>query len=369
MSRNSKILISIIFLTLLIGCIFYKIHQPTISIVAPSYNRAHFLPRFLDNILSQEYQDFEVIVINDGSTDNTDEILASYQKKDNRIRVIKNEKNLGLIGSGNRGLDAARGKYIARIDDDDLTYPTWLLDTIEFFKKHPEVDVVFPFRDNQINEHRKEKTPQARPPLTEILRGNIIGNSGSVFKRSFLEKHHIRYNPDRKSAEDYDLWSQFLRNGAIIRRLPKTLISMHTDSKHSAEYYNDMVRSSHLISTELINFFKASADNKPSLCSIYKEIASNPQKSHLFQKDEIETAIIKECPFNKNDTPHVQWIFKHRHWQDKIIFEKETNKIRRLQGDKATIISIKDNQISVKWDNWGIETFECNTENVCTFVK
>src|SRR6201992_83559 len=119
-----------------------SINKPEISFIVPCYNYGRYLAECLNSILCQEGDfAFEVIVIDDASTDNTLEVISSYS--DPRIRLIRHEKNVGHIGTINEGLRAAHGAFIARIDPDDRYRPYFLLKTIEKFKKHQEVGMVY----------------------------------------------------------------------------------------------------------------------------------------------------------------------------------------------------------------------------------
>ena len=95
--------------------------MPKVSVILPVYNAEKFLKEAIDSILNQTFTDFELLLINDGSTDRSEEIIKSYNDK--RISYAKNEKNSGLINTLNRGIDLARGEYIARMDGDDIALP------------------------------------------------------------------------------------------------------------------------------------------------------------------------------------------------------------------------------------------------------
>ena len=99
--------------------------SPTVSVIIPTYNRAHLIGRAIQSVLNQTYQDFELFVVDDGSTDNTEEVIKSF--RDERIRYIRHEKNKGGSAARNTGIKAARGKYIAFQDSDD----EWLKDKLE----------------------------------------------------------------------------------------------------------------------------------------------------------------------------------------------------------------------------------------------
>lgn len=117
---------------------------PLVSFVIPCFNYARFLPDCLQGILAQEgYQDWEIIAIDDGSTDNTLAVLNDYAKVDSRFRIIVHEKNKGHIEAVNRGLAEARGKYLVRIDPDDRHRCCFLKETIPKLEAHPEVGLVY----------------------------------------------------------------------------------------------------------------------------------------------------------------------------------------------------------------------------------
>ena len=115
--------------------------NPLVSVLMSVYNGDRYLDEAIDSILSQTYENFEFIIINDGSTDHTKDILSSYSNQDNRIRVF-HQKNHGLTFSLNRGLELSRGKYVARMDADDISSPRRLEEQINYLRANPEVGVL-----------------------------------------------------------------------------------------------------------------------------------------------------------------------------------------------------------------------------------
>jgi len=107
--------------------------NPTVSVIIPTYNRAHLVGRSIQSVINQTYQDFEIIVVDDGSTDNTEDIIKEFQKKDKRIKHIKHNKNKGGSAARNTGIRAARGEYIAFLDSDDEWMPTKLEKQTSYF--------------------------------------------------------------------------------------------------------------------------------------------------------------------------------------------------------------------------------------------
>jgi glycosyltransferase involved in cell wall biosynthesis len=110
---------------------------PKVSVLMPAYNAEKYIALAIDSILAQSFQDYEFIIINDGSTDNTEQIIGSYN--DARIRYIKNETNLKLIATLNKGFDLCLGQYIVRMDADDISLPDRIEKQVQFMDQNPEI--------------------------------------------------------------------------------------------------------------------------------------------------------------------------------------------------------------------------------------
>ena len=115
--------------------------KPNVSVVMPVFNGEAFVKEALESILNQSFKQFEIVVINDGSTDKTQEIVTRLASKDARIRLINHPKNSGLIPCLNEGLELAQGNYIARMDADDIAHPIRLQRQFEFLESNPQVIV------------------------------------------------------------------------------------------------------------------------------------------------------------------------------------------------------------------------------------
>ena len=116
--------------------------EPLVSVLIPCYNCEKYVEEAVMSIIEQSYSNLEILVIDDGSTDNTGSILQELAQKDSRIRYIKNETNLKLIRTLNKGIDLCRGKYIARMDADDISLPTRIVKQVNFLEKHPDIGIV-----------------------------------------------------------------------------------------------------------------------------------------------------------------------------------------------------------------------------------
>jgi hypothetical protein len=173
------------------------------------YNRSKYLREAIDSILSQTLMSFEFIIIDDGSTDGTWDILTEYADQDQRIALVQNRKNLGLSQSLNKGLVLAQGNYIARQDADDVSLPERLEKQVGFLDEHPEVEVLGTWIAH-IDEQGKHtgiwKTPTS-PALVRWFLSfrNCIAHPSVTFRRSLIEQGEL-YRSEIAYAQDYDLW-------------------------------------------------------------------------------------------------------------------------------------------------------------------
>jgi Glycosyl transferase family 2 len=182
---------------------------PTISVVMSVFNGECFLREAMDSILAQSFRDFEFIVINDGSSDSSGSILDWYQTQDARVRVYHQE-NCGLVESLNRGCVLARGRYIARMDADDVTVRSRLQWQFDFMEEHPEVGVlggaveIINVNGKSIATHYCLKTDHAIRKA--LLRGDNPLWHPAVFLRKAVIEAAGGYRKGALDAEDYDLW-------------------------------------------------------------------------------------------------------------------------------------------------------------------
>lgn len=180
---------------------------PTVSVVMSVYNGERFLDEAVDSILGQSFEDFEFIIIDDGSTDSTGPLLDSYRKRDPRVRVFHQE-NRGLVASLNRGCEAARGKYIARMDADDIAAKDRLSWQLKFMEGHPKVGVVggaIEFIDITGKSLRTSVNPAEDRDLRMALPDCPFWHP-TVFMRKEIITLLGGYRKIVTDAEDHDLW-------------------------------------------------------------------------------------------------------------------------------------------------------------------
>jgi glycosyltransferase involved in cell wall biosynthesis len=189
----------------------YSIENPRLTIVMPAYNCRLYISESINSLLSQSFSDFELIVIDDSSTDGTGDELLKYA--DPRIRVFRNEKNLGVARSLNRGLSLAHGEYIIRMDADDISVPGRLSMQIEYMDSHKEIGILggwiryfgagFPYT------HRVPDDPLSIEAY--MMFENPMCHVTVIMRRKLMEQHALRYNEQFTRSEDYELWTRAVK--------------------------------------------------------------------------------------------------------------------------------------------------------------
>lgn len=192
-----------------------KQKQKLISIIMPVRNGGRFLVEAIDSIRAQSYVNWEMIVVNDGSTDNTTEILADFSQKDNRIKVITNKKSAGIGASLNKALRQAQGHFVARMDGDDISLPNRLALQVDFLEKNKAI-VAVGGQAEMIDDGGVTFAFKKFPTDKKILRDMIMWmvpmqHPVMMVRASAYKKCH--YDEKMSTAEDVDLMMQLLRFG------------------------------------------------------------------------------------------------------------------------------------------------------------
>lgn len=192
---------------------------PTVSIIIPCYNGGDTISRAIESIFNQTYQDFEIIVINDSSTDNSEEVALRYQKKDKRIRYIKHDFNRGASAARNTGIKNSLGKFIAFLDADDEWFNEKLQKQVEFFKKNKDESLgVIYCGMISVNEHGRKSywMPRIKGDiLIELLKRNVVlgGMSSCLIKKVVFDKCGLFDESEKmQNNEDYELFLRIAQN-------------------------------------------------------------------------------------------------------------------------------------------------------------
>jgi len=272
--------------------------NPTVSVIIPTYNRARLIKRAIQSVLNQTYQDFEIIVVDDGSTDNTEEVVKSFN--DPRIRYIRHEKNKGTAAARNTGIKAARGKFIAFQDSDDEWLPEKLEKQMKVFENAPaKVGVVY------TGFWRIENNKKIYIPFSwvkqkegnvhkELLKGNFIGLPTVLIKKECFRKGGM-FDEKLPRFQDWELvirLSKYYNFKCIDEPL---VISYYTSDSISANN-EALIKALKLI---LSKHFDDFAEDKKLLSKCYFSIGHNLCLNNNFKEGRnYLIKAIKTFPFN-----------------------------------------------------------------------
>lgn len=217
-------------------------NNPIISVVMPVYNAEKYLSEAIESILNQTFRDFEFIVVYDRSQDRSLEIIKSYMEIDKRIKLIELD-NKGLVYSLNTGIEVAKGKYIARMDADDISLPERLEVQYNYMEENPDITILGAFIEafgadmrthNSIQNWFNEKI-NYQNQYVKAANGCPIAHPTVLMKRDFAKLE--KYSMDYSAMEDFELWVRAIKKGYNISNVDRVLLKyrVHTESKSNCE--------------------------------------------------------------------------------------------------------------------------------------
>jgi len=213
-------------------------NRPIVSVLIPVYNAEKYLCEAVDSILTQTLSDFELIILNDGSSDASHSILSEYEAKDARI-VYKNfTQNRGLPSVLNDGIKTARGKYIARMDQDDISLPTRLQEQVSWMEAHPEVDICGAWVEliGSAQSGGWQHPVDHASIHARMLFSNAIAHPTVMMRADSMRNKALRYDEKRIYIEDYELWSRALEKMQFAN-LDKILLRYRIHSQNTGVKY------------------------------------------------------------------------------------------------------------------------------------
>jgi glycosyltransferase involved in cell wall biosynthesis len=198
--------------------------SPTVTVLASVHNSGTSVDRMIDSILGQTFTDFEFLVIDDGSSDGSADILRDRARQDCRLQILTNEQNLGLAASLNRGLRAARGEWVARIDADDEALPHRLARQLDFVRRNPDVDVVGGWivvrQRGTVTGVRK--VPENHHEIVRLLYSCPLYHPTVMYRRERVLEVGA-YDPALRRRQDLDLWFRCAHHGFRFANIPEPL--------------------------------------------------------------------------------------------------------------------------------------------------
>lgn len=194
-----------------------------VTVLMPVHNGALYLAEAVDSILRQTFADFELLVLDDGSTDDTPHILGACS--DPRLAVIRNEKNVGVIAALNRGLEVAKGEFVARMDADDVALPNRLQRQVDFLRASPRTGLCGTwFRTIGDGRSTTVRPPTAAEDVSaKLFYESPLAHPSVMFRRALFAVHRLRYSGDYPHAEDFELWTR-VDHVTEIANLPEVLL-------------------------------------------------------------------------------------------------------------------------------------------------
>lgn len=282
--------------------------SPEISVIMSCFNAADFLAESIESILHQTFTDFEFILINDGSSDNSLDIIKKYSIKDNRIIVI-NKENSGLTDSLNVGISSSHGRWIARLDADDIALPTRLEEQIAFINKYSDI-VLLGSDFIEINQYGKVIKEQSYPMQHNALLTNLrslrrfFPHSSAIYRSDIVTKVG-RYNPKIVCAEDWDLWLRLAENGKIAC-LNRPLVKIRKHSQQVSHAGGGRTQALHALAASVCHYLRCkgvhdpSANNDTFWHSFIEWIDLRVKQEHFFESQQ-EWFQIRKTYFSTNN--------------------------------------------------------------------
>jgi glycosyltransferase involved in cell wall biosynthesis len=202
-------------------------NEPLVSVIMSVYNGEKYLKECIESILNQTYKNFEFLIIDDNSKDNSYNILKEYAEKEPKIKLFKNDQNMGLTKNLNFLILKSKGEYLARMDADDISFKNRLESQINFIKSNEDIDILGSFAidiDEEGKEKNLRKVPITLSEIKNILpKVNPIIHPTVLMKKSSLKKINF-YNEKYRTSQDYELWYRAIANNLNLYNMPEPLI-------------------------------------------------------------------------------------------------------------------------------------------------
>jgi glycosyltransferase involved in cell wall biosynthesis len=265
------------------------ISKPLITVLLPIYNCEKYIFDAINSVLQQTYSIFELLIIDDCSTDNTLKIAESFQ--DARINIIKKEKNSGYTNSLNLGIKFAKGKYIARMDGDDVSLPERFEKQVAFLEKNADTIVCGCWYQILGTEQIIKKPTQHEKIKLEMLRESAIGHPTAMLRNSILQENKILYDTNFEPAEDYNLWVRLLAFGKFANIDEVLFLYRNHDSQISETSKNRQRKLGTESRWKMLNYLKLNLSINEE--KSYKKIYSFTDK-FTFQDIKIILILLKK---------------------------------------------------------------------------
>lgn len=248
--------------------------NPLVSVIMPAYNAEKFIASAIESILAQSYKNFEFIIVDDNSTDATAYLIDTFKKKDKRIKVIKNQENKGVTKSLNKTVQAARGKYIIRMDTDDWSYPERFLKQVRLMETHSDVVVSGSYIEvcdkNLKTKYVRKYQLDDASIRKHIFRYSPFAHPATIWRADVLKRE--RYNEVIRVCQDYELYFRVGRRGKFMNlNAPLLKLRMH-ESSISAKQSDYQLKNTVLIRLSAVLLLEYNMTRLDKLYNFFQEI-------------------------------------------------------------------------------------------------
>lgn len=259
-----------------------------VTILLPAYNAALYLRDSLDSIMRQAFKDFDVLLIDDGSMDDTSKIAIEYSNIDRRIKYYKKEKNIGLIKTLNKGLSLAKGEYIVRMDADDIMFDDRLYKQVKYMDSNPECFVCG--GQMEYIGGLTGMAPILPQKYEDLLYLSLINcplyHPTTIIRNSAIKQFGLKYNDSYKHAEDYKFWSDiiFSHPNSIANIKDVVLFYRISNNQITAKYSDEQDLISKIVRRENVQHVLVPYGIKlPEVvnCEIIEKVSSLIRKEHI----------------------------------------------------------------------------------------
>lgn len=275
--------------------------KPLVSVIMSTLNtRTDFLEESLKSILNQTYKEFEFIIVIDGGDD--DKIISKCV--DSRIKIVKHYKSVGLTKSLNEAIEISKGKYIARMDSDDISFKDRFMKQVNYMENNRDIHITAMYYEQIGNSKKKVREVFYIPDelKCKLLFTNVIAHPSVMIRKEFLKENKILYNEEYKYSQDFELWTRCKKNCKIAiipefglkYRIHNTQISAEKFEAQSNLYYKVLKRNLKELEIEEENIKyllmlngRKQITNKRELKKFIKKVIQNNKKKKIYKEKEL----------------------------------------------------------------------------------
>lgn len=335
------------------SCFAYRFYHPLVSVVMLTYNREQMVPKAIESVLAQTYKNFELIIINDASTDNTPQILSEYARNDSRIRIINNAQNRGILHNRNIGILLAKGKYLAWQDDDDISEPTRIEEQVNYLRQHPEI-AILGTETSLLGTHKKIKIwPTENDPLSaEIVfligRLPVVLPTG-MWRMSFIKENNIFFSPEIPLSEDFYIYDKVIDSGGKIMTLDKALYQYRVHHSNKREYYLQIENIQKSFYKQRWNKFFPDVPYPDSQCNRLLYIRDSGK---FFPPDFVQKMYQQHCQTDIYFPSSYEWfiVYKDNSEEPIIVSKNDKTFFSQKRNKSGKIIKTSPKYTHIMWD-------------------